>query len=477
MKKRISVVIFSILLSFILAASPAASVFGPQATITAEAKKKAKKSKKKTKKAKKVKSKKAKGITLVAGATKKISVKGGKNFKSSNKKVVSVTKKGVLTANKPGTATITGKCSSGNYSVKVTVPDMNINETMAQVFLGESLQLNAGNAANVKWSSSNDQVASVNNGLVTAVGVGSAVITASAGKTSVSCTVSVPQFTISQTSATINYGQTLTLTVSGASNVTWSSSNEAVATVSGGVVKSVDDGSAVITATAAGYSVSCNLTIVDPVVIRQPAISYKTVTREATRNGKPVYEEINQTTITFNGLPQRAKHMKKIDRSNGKGSEADGKQDGKYLTVACALAAMTAYSEGRDAEGQAMMNELLVSPHISRASVGGAGNLTYYFGYDNKKEKLPWAFFEGSKPYNYNHNQPITVVMEESPYAPQKSTIYGVELSIEQILFHTDNHPCLKNNLTVQVYRDPSDGQWYLWPSGFNSLLSTASIY
>jgi hypothetical protein len=473
MKKRITIFIMSLLMSFILAASPVAGVFGPQTTITAHAKKTTKKTKKK---AKKVKNSKVKGIVLLAGATKKLSVKGGKNFKSSKSSVVSVSKKGVLKANRPGSATITAKSSSGKYSVKVTVPAMNMNITAAEVFLGDTMVLYAGNGYNVKWSSSNAQVASVNNGTVTGVGVGSTVITATAGKTSVSCNVTVPQFSLSQSAATINYGDTLNLSVSKATNVTWSSSNTSVATVSGGVVKAVDDGSAVITATAGGFSASCNLTVVDPVVIRQPTISYKTIVRQAQVGSKLVDEDVNQVTITFNGLPKRAKHMRKISRGDGNGSELDGKQDGKYLTVACALAAMTAYSEGRDADGKAMMDVLLVSPHISSAAVGSAGNLSYYFEYDNKKEKLPWAFFDGSKPYNYNHSQPVKVIMEEYPYAPKKSTIYGVELSIEQVQFHMDNHPCLKNNLTVQVYRDPSDGQWYLWPSGFNSLLSTASI-
>ena len=460
MKRRIRIITISLLMSVILTATPVISIFGPQAA------------KKRTKK----KAGRTKNITLVAGATKKISLKGGKNFKSSNKSVVTVSKSGLLTAKKPGTAKITASSKSGKYTAKVTVPAMSISESTTEVFIGSTHALSVKNGANITWSSSNPQVASVEGGVVTAVGVGSAVIKATAGKASATCSVTVPQFTLSQSTATINYGQSLTLTVSKASNVTWSSSNTSVATVSNGVVKTVDDGSAVITATVGGASASCNLTVVDPVVIKQPAISYQTITRQAQVNSKLVDEEVNQVKIVFNGLPQRAKHMKKIDRGSGKGTEADGKQDGQYMVVACALAAMTAYSEGRDADGKAMMDVLLVSPHISRSSVGSASNLSYYFSYDNKREKLPWAFFDGSEPYNYNHKQPITVTMEEYPYAPEKSTIYGAPLSIESIMFHTDNHPCLKNNLRVQVYQDPTDGQWYLWPSGFASLVSTASI-
>ena len=211
--------------------------------------------------------------------------------------------------------------------------------------------------------------------------------------------------------------------------------------------------------------------------ISQPTLTYKTIIRQATRNGINIDEEINQAHIVFSETPNSAADIRSINRGNNGGTSEDGKQNGKYLTVACALTAMIAYSEGKNDLGKEMMDALMVSPHVSAAKVGQAGNLKYYFEYDDKKTKLPWAFFDGATTANnYKPTKPLSVTLEEYPYAPEKSTIYGVELSIEKIQFHIDNHPCLKNNLTVAVYRDPTDGQWYLWPSGFASLVSTASI-
>ena len=63
--------------------------------------------------------------------------------------------------------------------------------------------------------------------------------------------------------ANIEVGETLTLTatVSNGSAVTWSTSNAAVATVSGGIVTGVSKGTATITATAGEASASCAVTV------------------------------------------------------------------------------------------------------------------------------------------------------------------------------------------------------------------------
>ena len=114
----------------------------------------------------------------------------------------------------------------------------------------------------VKWSTSNKNVATVSeNGLVTAVGGGDATITCTAKdgsnvKATCKVTVTVPVLGIqlSQTSAALTVGDTLTLTKtiypSDATNqaVTWTSSSDAVASVdSNGKITAKTAGSAVIT--------------------------------------------------------------------------------------------------------------------------------------------------------------------------------------------------------------------------------------
>ena len=124
----------------------------------------------------------------------------------------------------------------------------------------------------VVWSTDNNQTATVSNGMVTARSVGAAKITAktSSGKTAV-CIVTVTQPTVyaegislNKTQTTIVSGNTEVLTAaimpSDVTDVslTWTSSNEKVATVTAGVIKAHSQGVAAITvSTSNGKTASC----------------------------------------------------------------------------------------------------------------------------------------------------------------------------------------------------------------------------
>ena len=124
----------------------------------------------------------------------------------------------------------------------------------------------------VLWSSSDTQVATVSeNGLVTGVNKGTAVITVTAGGKSATCeeTVTWEVQSVMVSPATLimtKVGETsqlmATVLPEGAGEVVWSSSNEAVITVSPeGLVTAVGEGSAIITATAGGKSVTCEVAV------------------------------------------------------------------------------------------------------------------------------------------------------------------------------------------------------------------------
>lgn len=117
----------------------------------------------------------------------------------------------------------------------------------------------------ITWTSSNENVATVdNNGVVTAVSEGTAVITVKVGEATDTCKVTVeyPEVVIPVESIKLNT-EKVTLTSSGATfalevnvepenttdkNITFTSSNEKVATVdSNGVITAVGEGEAVIT--------------------------------------------------------------------------------------------------------------------------------------------------------------------------------------------------------------------------------------
>ena len=166
--------------------------------------------------------------------------------------------------------------SSGN----VKVSGISLDRSSISVSIGSSEQLNASvkpeNAQNktVHWESSNPAVASVSAGLVTAKSKGTAIITARTGDGgyTATCTVIVSQpvtgISLNQSSISIIKGKTYQLSASiqpsGASNrnVTWSSSNSNIATVSSsGKVSAKAAGTATITVTTKDGSKTAKCTV------------------------------------------------------------------------------------------------------------------------------------------------------------------------------------------------------------------------
>ena len=165
----------------------------------------------------------------------------------------------------------------------VSVSDIYLNESEIQLTItDEPIQLpvtiepeNADNQT-IAWSSSNPDVADVVAGVVTPLTVGEATVTAVSedGNFSASCLITVTEPTeveeysepavesvsLDKTELTLAVGETATLTAT-AEGVTWTSSNDAVATVENGVVKAVAMGKATITATAGEETAVCIVTV------------------------------------------------------------------------------------------------------------------------------------------------------------------------------------------------------------------------
>lgn len=164
----------------------------------------------------------------------------------------------------------------------VPVSSVSLSQTTAALEVGGTISLSAtvspSNATDkeVSWSSSNTSVATVSNGVVKAVGEGSANITASAGGKSAVCQVTVSPARIPVTGisldlkeASIYVGETLTLvaTVSPADatekSVAWTTDDPKVATVDPkGVVTAVGPGTCTITAQSGDFSAKCTITCI-----------------------------------------------------------------------------------------------------------------------------------------------------------------------------------------------------------------------
>ncbi len=242
-------------------------------------------------------------LTLTATVQPENSVNKTVTWTSSNTAVATVNAQGVVTAVAKGTADITVKTVNGHTAVcKVTVrsvaESVTISQTSATLDAGQTLTLTANVLPedaidkSVTWTSSNTAVATVSTqGVVTAVAKGTADITVKTvnGHTAV-CKVTVrpiaQSVAISQTSATLDAGQTLALTATVLpddavdKSVTWTSSNTEVATVNTkGLVTAVAKGTADITVkTVNGHSAVCTVTVRP--VAESVAISQDEITLE-----------------------------------------------------------------------------------------------------------------------------------------------------------------------------------------------------
>lgn len=210
------------------------------------------------------------------------------SYSSSDPSVVMVDEHGNLVAVSAGTAEVAlssenGKIyDSGIITVVVTPTGISMPDT---VTLSMGTNINASVEATVvpedatdvviEYVSSDEAIATVDNtGYITAVAAGEADITASVVDTGLAATChvivtpAIESLDISKSSMTMKPGATNTLSVTvspedaNISGMTWTSSDEAVATVDQeGNVTAVADGTATITATIGETTASCDVTV------------------------------------------------------------------------------------------------------------------------------------------------------------------------------------------------------------------------
>ena len=173
---------------------------------------------------------------------------------SSNEPTIAmVNDDGEVTALVPGTATITVSTDGGKHTAicSVTVikkvTDVSLDKSVLTLEKDETETLTATVSPDdatdkyVTWTSSDPSVAMVGNGIVHAVGIGTATITAITrdSEQTANCIVTVPGVMFEQSELTLDIGETKILSatiVPAGEEVTWISSDPSVAMVSKGVV-------------------------------------------------------------------------------------------------------------------------------------------------------------------------------------------------------------------------------------------------
>ena len=223
-------------------------------------------------------------LTLKKGTSKTLSVKydpadttdsKAVTWESSDKSVATVDANGKVTALKDGSATITAKVGKFTATCALTVQEKKLtgialDKTALELSKGQSSEAlkviytpaDTTDDKTVTWSSADEKIATVKNGVVTAKATGTTKITATVGSHKAECTVNVNAkltgIKVTPEKVTVEKGQTANLNVAylpadttDEQAVTWKSENENVATVDeNGVVTAKAGGTTKIVATA-----------------------------------------------------------------------------------------------------------------------------------------------------------------------------------------------------------------------------------
>lgn len=294
---------------------------------------------------------------------------------SDNPMVASVDENGNVTALSLGQAVIVAACGDVSAScivevVATPVESITLSQDAAQLKVGESLTLFATvlpeNATDktVFWTSDNAEVASVDEaGNVTALSLGQAVIMASCGEVSASCTIDivatpVESIQLNYESAILQVGNIYPLAATvfpedaTDRTVTWTSDNTEVATVGDeGTVRALSIGSATIAASCGEVSAYCYVTVV--------ATPVESITLSQDYADLTIGEHLSLTATV---LPESVTN-KDIVWSSSDATVAGVDSDGNVIAISVGEAdiiAMAADGSGISATCHVVVNPVLV---------------------------------------------------------------------------------------------------------------------
>lgn len=265
------------------------------------------------------------------------------SWETSDSAIFTVDNQGNINALKVGEATLTVKAVELNLSASskiiilpITATSIEVKPNSTVLLIGDSIQLEGiilpenTTDKTIIWKSEDESVATVTkDGLVKAVGLGKAKISATTGDLFGTCEVAVNPILAEKVilsddkiSLFVGSSKVLTATVEPENTtnkaITWSSANEQIAEVSEeGVILAIGEGKTTITATCGTASASCEVTI-EPVRVTGVKLSEEnlklemtdmiqlsaTVIPENATNKKVIWtsEDTNIATVDENGL-------------------------------------------------------------------------------------------------------------------------------------------------------------------------------
>ena len=188
---------------------------------------------------------------------------------SSSDETVATVQSGTVSTIKIGQAIIKATCGDKYATcvvnvIPIEVDGITINTEAVTLKVGEAITVTAtvkpDNATDktITWSSSDESGATVQNGTITALKTGQAIIKAACGNKVATCVVNViivvEEITLNTESVTLKVGETFILTAmvkpedATDKTITWTSSDESVATVQDGTITTHRIGQTIIEA-------------------------------------------------------------------------------------------------------------------------------------------------------------------------------------------------------------------------------------
>lgn len=248
---------------------------------------------------------------------------------TSNDKVVIVAQSGEIAGVKPGKATITAQVGKQKAKAEITVKTkpLSLSETKIEMDEGsdEALSINNYENQKVKWTSSDESIATVENGIIHAKKEGKVTITATIDKKDYTCDVTVNKLikVIDQKEMTVikgGQGQ-LTITNVDPEKIKWGTSDYGIATVANGTVYGLKTGKATITGKVGKKTYTCKVT-----VVRNPDTETKTKAADISlggievlnTKGKVLYKSSAKTGLLKTNLPVVVKDKTYKVINNGK---------------------------------------------------------------------------------------------------------------------------------------------------------------
>lgn len=280
-------------------------------------------------------------------------------WSSSNPSVASVSSSGLVMAVGEGTAKISaaagGKKAECTITVKakfVEVQEIKLGKTELTLVAGEEETITASvlpedaTDRTIQWSSSDDKVATVKDGKITAVQKGEATISATAGgkkaEVKVHVLAALSGLSLNKTRLDMIVGDTETLTAtlepedaSVRDKIEWTSSNTQVATVSEGKVTALKEGETTITASLEGKKAECKV-----------VVDYVHVTSLTLNKTEAILYIGESLTLVATLSPGNATY-KSIEWTSSTPAVASVSADGKVDAVGKGKATITAKADGK----------------------------------------------------------------------------------------------------------------------------------